>query len=111
MNPQPKVKPKKKIKIDWEGFAIPKQSIKLSPYEYAKLKKKVHELDGWRCLNPECTNIYTAKELTVHHIYPAGRLRIDTVENCGTLCLWCHNLVEDKILYLDFEKLLRERRK
>ena len=110
MKPYPKPKKRKKKKIDWEGFAVPKKSIRLSKHEFTKLKRLVHELDGWKCINPDCTNIYTINELTYHHIVPKGRICLDTVENGATLCLWCHILVEDKILYLDFDELLKERK-
>jgi 5-methylcytosine-specific restriction endonuclease McrA len=47
----------------------------------------------------------------MHHIVPRSRLRLDTVDNCATICFVCHRLVEDKKLKLDFKKLLKERRK
>ena len=111
MNPDPKIKPREKVKIDWAGFAVPKLIIKLSQHEYGKLKRKVHKLDGWRCINPDCVQLYTRKELTMHHIIPRARLRLDTVDNCATICFVCHMLVEAKILKLDFKKLLKERRR
>jgi len=109
MKPDPKKK-YKKTKINWDGFAVPKQSIKLSPHKYLKLKRKVHELDGWKCVNPDCKHTYSREELTFHHIIPVGRIRLDTVDNGMTLCLWCHMLVEDKLLYLDFKELLKKRK-
>lgn len=111
MNPIPKTKHRRKKKIDWEGFAFPKLSVKLSPYEYGKFKRKVHELDEWRCVNPNCTEIYTKDQLHVHHIIPKGRLVLDTVDNGATLCPVCHSLVEDKLIYIDFEKIIKNRRK
>ncbi len=110
MNPNPKPKKRKKEDVDWAGFAFPKLSKRLSPYKYSKLKRQVHALDGWRCVNPDCTETYKAKELHLHHIIPRGRFRLDTMDNGVTLCFACHRLVEDKLLKLDFEKII-ERRK
>lgn len=110
MKPNPKPKKHRRKKIDWEGFAVPKQSIKLSPYEYSKLKASVHKRDNWLRLNPNCTELYDGPDLEIHHIIPRGRLRLDTAENMATLCHVCHRLVEDKILYLDFKELLKNRK-
>jgi len=106
----PKIKKKVKQDIDWTGFAFPKQSKRLSPYKYAKLKRKIHQMDGWRCVNPDCTEIYTRDQLQVHHIVPKGRLVLDTVDNGATTCPVCHSLVEDKLIYIDFEKAIKRRK-
>jgi len=111
MNPQPKIKNRRKQKIDWTGFAVPKVSVRLSPYEYAKLKQRVHRLDGYRCINPDCQENYGRGELHMHHDIPRSVIRLDTEDNCSTMCPICHHLVEIKKLYLDFKKLIKERRK
>lgn len=111
MKPYPKPKRRKKQKVDWTGFAFPKMAVKLSPYEYSKLKRKVHTLDGWRCVNPNCSESYRRKELHIHHIIPTGRIRLDTEDNCATVCPVCHRLIEDKELYLDFPAIIKNRKK
>jgi len=110
MKPYPKPKKRKKKKIDWEGFAVPKVFVKLSPYEYQKLKQRVHRLDGWRCINPDCQENYGRGELHIHHTTPRSVQRLDTEENCSSICPICHHYVEIKQLYLDFPKLIKERR-
>jgi len=111
MKPDPKPQRRKKKPVDWTGFAFPKTSIRLSPYEYAKLKQKVHRLDGYRCINPDCQENYGRGELQMHHTIPRSVQRLDTEENCSSICPICHHLVEIKKLYLDFDKLIKERRK
>ncbi|MBW2178793.1 MAG: HNH endonuclease [Deltaproteobacteria bacterium] len=111
MKPDPKNKHKKKKPVDWTGFAYPKLAVKLSPYEYSKLKQRVHALDGWHCVNPNCSEIYRRSELHFHHIVPRGRLRLDISENGVTLCPACHRLVEDKILCLNFPEIIKNRKK
>jgi len=110
MKPDPKIRNRKKQKVDWTGFAVPKLAVKLSPYEYAKLKRRVHALDGWRCVNPGCSETYHRSELHFHHVVPRGRIRIDTEDNGVTLCPVCHRLVEDKLLKIDFKKIIKKRK-
>ncbi len=109
--PNPKPQRRKKQPVDWTGFAVPKVSVKLSPHEYQKLKQKIHRLDGYRCINPDCRENYGKGELQLHHIVKRSQLRLDIPGNAASICPICHHLVEIKQLYLDFPKLIKERRK
>jgi len=111
IRPHPKPERRKKKPVDWTGFAVPKRSVKLSPYEYTKLKQEVHRMDGWRCINPDCNENYGRGELHIHHIIPRSAIRLDVVENAATICPICHHYVEIKQLILDFPKLIEERRR
>jgi len=111
IRPYPKPARRKKKPVDWTNFAVPKISVRLSPHEYAKLKLKVHRLDGYRCINPDCRENYGRGELHLHHIIPRSVIRLDTEENSVSICPICHHYVEIKQLKLDFPKLIKERRK
>jgi 5-methylcytosine-specific restriction endonuclease McrA len=63
--------------------------IKLEGAAYQAFKKTVHETDRWRCV--VCRRI---KPLTVHHLRKRSQLRLDTLENCVSLCFNCHEAVE-----------------
>jgi len=72
------------------GF--PKEGrVKLEDEAYREFRDRILERDGWRCRNPKCGSRWW---LTVHHKIKRSRLRLDTEENCITLCLRCHELVE-----------------
>ena len=76
--------------IDWEGFKFPKQrSVKLEGEEYRKFKKHIFTRDNWMCRNPACRS---RRNLTLHHKIRRSKVRLDTEENCLTLCVECHDL-------------------
>jgi 5-methylcytosine-specific restriction endonuclease McrA len=67
--------------------------VKLEGAAYQAFKKTVHETDRWRCV--VCRRI---KPLTVHHLRKRSQLRLDTLENCVSLCFTCHEAVERRLL-------------
>ena len=78
--------------VDWKGFVFPKErAVKLEGEDYDRFKNKIFERDGWRCRNPQCRS---RRNLTLHHKIKRSRLRLDTEENCMTLCAFCHDRVE-----------------
>lgn len=75
----------------WRPFAAsPKrQKIKLTGEAYQRLKLQVFTRDKWRCRR--CGE---RLPLTVHHLIKRSDLRLDTLENCLSLCVGCHDAVE-----------------
>jgi 5-methylcytosine-specific restriction endonuclease McrA len=59
--------------------------LKLDPKEYAIVRKRVFERDGWRC--QECGSM---KNLQVHHMKRRSQLGGDVMPNLITLCVSCH---------------------
>ncbi len=59
--------------------------LKLDPKEYAIVRKRVLERDGWRC--QDCGAM---KDLQVHHVKPRSQLGGDVMHNLITLCANCH---------------------
>lgn len=88
MNPHPKTTPRPNVKVDWSGFAIPKQAVKLTGAAYSKFKTAVLKRDGYRC--KWCGKKFKANELTIHHKIKRSILRLDTLENAETVCIICH---------------------
>lgn len=66
-------------------FSKPTKAIRLSRIEYAKLKRRVHDADDWHCRC--CSRI---RPLTMHHMQRRSKGCLDTLENCLSLCLDCH---------------------
>lgn len=65
---------------------------KLQNPRWQKVRLKVLERDGWRCLACESED----KSLQVHHlIYTAGEPWDAPIENLETLCRECHEWRED----------------
>ena len=88
MKPYPKPKKRKKVKVDWTGFAIPKTEVRLEGHAYKKFKDEVIARDGYRCKN--CGNKFKRNELTLQHKIKRSIIRLDTKENCDTWCIVCH---------------------
>ena len=88
MNPQPKNKKRKKVPVDWTGFEVPKKAVKLTGHAYYKFKKELLERDRYICQN--CKKKFHHAELTVQHKIKRSILRLDTLENCETWCIYCH---------------------
>jgi 5-methylcytosine-specific restriction endonuclease McrA len=59
--------------------------LKLDPKEYAIVRTRVLERDGWRC--QECGSM---EGLEVHHIKPRSHLGVDVMQNLITFCVGCH---------------------
>ncbi len=59
--------------------------LKLDSKEYAIVRTRVLERDGWRC--QQCGS---TKGLEVHHMKPRSRLGGDVMDNLITLCVDCH---------------------
>ncbi|MEW6613910.1 MAG: HNH endonuclease [Thermodesulfobacteriota bacterium] len=71
---------------------FPKQGkVVLKGIDYVRFKRWIHERDRWTCKNPFCRS---RKNLTLAHYVPRSKLRLDTQENCYTLCVECHELEE-----------------
>jgi 5-methylcytosine-specific restriction endonuclease McrA len=60
--------------------------LKLNQKEYAIVRKRVLERDGWRC--QECGSM---KSLQVHHMKRRSQLGGDVMPNLITLCVNCHD--------------------
>jgi len=86
--PHPKPEKKKRPRIDWTGFLFPKKSVKLSNYEYHKLKKQI--LKDYDYICQKCKKRYHPGEFTLHHKTKRSILRLDTPENCEPWCIYCH---------------------
>jgi 5-methylcytosine-specific restriction endonuclease McrA len=59
--------------------------LKLDPKNYAIVRTRVLERDGWRC--QECGS---KEGLEVHHMKPRSQLGGDVIDNLITLCVICH---------------------
>jgi 5-methylcytosine-specific restriction endonuclease McrA len=59
--------------------------LKLPVQEYATLRNRVLERDGWRC--QLCGS---ACNLQVHHLKSRSKLGDDALENLISLCVTCH---------------------
>ena len=70
-------------------------TVKLTGIEYIKFQREIFGRDGWTCRNPNCRS---HKNLTIHHKRKRSKLRLDIPENCITLCIDCHDLVEAGLL-------------
>jgi len=73
------------------------RQVKKKGSEYLRFKLELHELDNWRC--KRCNKI---KGLTVHHLIKRSHVRLDTFENCLSLCVECHDEVEAGLVRLRF---------
>ena len=62
-----------------------KKRLKLTPEEYAALRRQVLQRDGWRC--QVCGS---SVELQVHHIRWRSRLGGDQLDILIVLCVNCH---------------------
>ncbi len=67
------------------SFRQKQPRLKLDQKEYAIVRKRVLERDGWRC--QECG---TLKSLQVHHMKRRSQLGGDVMQNLITLCATCH---------------------
>jgi 5-methylcytosine-specific restriction endonuclease McrA len=91
---------KRKQAIDWGGFAVPKQKkVVKKGKEYTAFIEAVFARDNYECRNPDCPSKkepmpFPNSVLSVHHKQKRSHGRLDTMENCVTLCMYCHGLVE-----------------
>ena len=69
------------------------EPVKLPIQEYALLCQRVLKRDGFKCRR--CTNRNT---LQIHHIIKRSMKRLDTDWNLITVCLRCHDLIEQNKL-------------
>ena len=74
---------------------IKKRSIRLSPRQWRHIKKQCFERDGYRC--QVCYLVFPEQLLHAHHIIPAGRVRLDDLDNLLTVCNGCHRGVHDHL--------------
>jgi 5-methylcytosine-specific restriction endonuclease McrA len=73
--------------------------VKKEGAEYWKFKQEVHEADGWLC---KVCNRH--RPLTVHHIIKRSKLRLDTMENCVSVCNDpCHDMIEENLIAVEWK--------
>jgi 5-methylcytosine-specific restriction endonuclease McrA len=72
--------------------------MKLSVDVYRELIEKVFQRDKWTCRNPFCQSM---KNLTPHHLKRRSQLGDDVVGNLITLCIQCHDAVENHKLEIE----------
>ena len=70
-----------------------KKSVKLNRTQYNRFQKAVFGRDNYTCQAPDCD--CDSSYLTIHHIIPRGRLRLDTMKNAMTTSLDCHIRIHD----------------
>src|SRR5205809_657353 len=58
---------------------------------YRALVLQVFELDGWKC--KICRK---RRALTPHHMLKRSRLRVDSVDNLLSVCLFCHTAIDSR---------------
>lgn len=81
----------------------PKQSVKLKGKAYHDFRIRVIERALCRCQNPLCgvaDGDPPYPTLSVEHIIPRSKIRLDTPENCGCLCVTCNFRVKAGFLKL-----------
>jgi 5-methylcytosine-specific restriction endonuclease McrA len=84
---------------------IKRVPIRLRGAEYTRFKQDIFRRDGWRCRNPECGDPYAwepVNEITLHHKIKRSQGGSDTGDNCFSICLKCHDLIEEHKLSEDF---------
>lgn len=70
---------------------FPKEGrVKLSPRAYRQFRAHIFDLDGYRC--KVCGR---SDYLSIEHNIKRSYLRLDTVENCYTCCIWCNQLLKE----------------
>jgi len=95
--------PKPRSEVDWNKFAIPKSGrVRLKSYKYKIFKQKMHDRDGNKCLNPNCS--FSNMALTLHHTPRRSQGGKDIPEHVSTVCLGCHDLIERHIVSDQFCK-------
>ena len=73
---------------------IPKQSIKATKTQLAKIYKVVDKRDANTC---QICGEWVGDDRAYHHIVPKGRIRIDHVDNFSLLSTTCHRKLHDGI--------------
>ncbi len=68
------------------------KQIRLSPYKYKKLQKKVLKRDSFKCQN---CGVHT--EAPPHHKIFLSHGGSDIIENLVTLCITCHAKAHGRI--------------
>jgi hypothetical protein len=84
-------------------MSYPKQSVRLKGKAYHDFRVRIIERAGCRCQNPLCgvaDGDPPYPTLSVEHKIPRSRLRLDTDENCGCLCVQCNFRVKAGFLEL-----------
>ena len=71
---------------------------KLEGDAYKELIQKVFQRDRWTCRNPFCQSM---KNLTPHHLKKRSQLGCDEMGNIITLCVQCHDAVEQHKLEIE----------
>ena len=64
-----------------------RQSLRLDPESYSRLRQQVLERDRWRCQH--CGH---STRLEVHHVQARSGLGDDAEHNLITLCTSCHQV-------------------
>lgn len=87
MPPHPKPSKRKKVHVDWSGFAVPKKAVKLTDPEYSKFKQGIIKARKGICAR--CGKKFPARCLTLEHITKRSILRLDIEKNIELLCINC----------------------
>lgn len=72
-----------------------KRSKKATTLRWRKIKSECFKRDGGVCQS--CGLSYPEACLHPHHIIPAGRVRIDDLDNLLTVCVDCHRGIHDHL--------------
>ncbi len=78
-------------------FTKPRRE-RLEGEAYRALTERVYARDGWRCRNPFCGS---SRNLTPHHLKKRSQLGGDVMSNLITLCVVCHDRVEENKLAIE----------
>lgn len=70
--------------------------LKLHGKDYQDLVRQVFTRDSW-----QCRRCGAKKKLTVHHIHRRAQLGSDEIGNLLTLCIFCHNEIEEHRLEIE----------
>ena len=82
----------------------PKQGeVRLKGAAYAKFKREILERDNHRCQNPVCQHPgIDPLALTIEHIIPRSRLRLDVPWNTVILCAPCNTAIKARYLMIEW---------
>ena len=74
--------------------------VRLTGAAYAKFKRELIKRDNGRCQNPMCQ--FPDAQLTIEHIIPRSRIRMDTGWNCAILCAPCNTAIKARYLMIEW---------
>ena len=77
-----------------------KSEVRLKGAAYAKFKRQIVERDKI-CQNPICQ--WPEASLTIEHIIPRSRMRLDVPWNCVILCAPCNGEIKYGTLLIEWQ--------